>query len=208
MPMVASTTESVLVQDFRDPQRRGEVLQHCANYLTLLARSQFDRRIQARTSVSDVVQDTLLEAHRDFAQFRGRRTGEFLGWLRQVLLNNLAAAVDGHVGAAKRDVRRERSLEKVGTSIEGSADRFAEFLMASGNSPSASAMHHEELLILADVLSQLPGDYYDVIAGRHIEGLPFRELAERMNRSEGAVRMLWFRAMDRLRTILAEKGVL
>ena len=35
---------------------------------------------------------------------------------------------------------------------------------------------------------------------RNIEGLPFSEIAERMERTSGAARMLWLRALEQLRT--------
>lgn len=202
------TTESLLAQAVDDIESRGVLLERWSNYLRLLARTQFNRQIQARVSDSDVVQDTMLEAHRDFANFRGQSTAEFLAWLRQVLLHNVARVVDRHLGAGKRDVRREQSLDQLARTLEGSAERFANLLADRGSSPSVKAIQQEELLALANAMVELPEDYYEVIADRHLEGLSFREIAQRMNRSEGAVRMLWFRAMDRLRVSLSEKGVL
>jgi RNA polymerase sigma-70 factor (ECF subfamily) len=52
---------------------------------------------------------------------------------------------------------------------------------------------------LAEVLARLPADYREVIILRNIEELPFKEVAERMGRGEGAVRMLWMRALTQLR---------
>lgn len=203
-----SLTDDLLEASFHDPEQRGMILQQCANYLKLLARTHFDPRIQARVSVSDIVQDTLLEAFRDFDQFRGRNVASLLAWLRQVLTHNLAEAQDGHLGAARRDVRRERSLDQVVASVEGSGLRLESLLADGGFSPSAEVARHEQLLALADALSELPDDYRETIVGRHVQGLAFREIAARMGRSEGAVRMVWFRAIDRLRTTLGQKGVL
>ncbi len=55
----------------------GNLLNLYTNYLKVLAQSQLDRRVRSRLSPSDLVQDTLMEAHRDFAQFRG---DSFLSW--------------------------------------------------------------------------------------------------------------------------------
>ena len=74
--------------------------------------AQLDDRLRARVSSSDVVQETFYEAHRDFPAFRGATPEEFLGWLRRILLNNLLRAVEQHVTAAKRDVRREVSIAR------------------------------------------------------------------------------------------------
>jgi RNA polymerase sigma-70 factor (ECF subfamily) len=56
--------------------------------------------------------------------------------------------------------------------------------------------------VLADHLAQLPADYREVIILRHLEGLAFEEVARRLDRSAGAVRILWLRALDRLRKLL------
>ena len=78
-------------------------------------------------------------------------------------------------------------------------------LAESGSSPSAHAIQHERELQLADVLAQLPDDYREVIILRNLEGLSHEETAAQMNRSVGAVRMLWVRALARLRAALTNE---
>src|SRR5262245_32587547 len=185
----------------------GRLLQLYSNYLIILARTQLDERIRARVSPSDIVQETLLEAHRDFGGFRGRSATEFLAWLRQILVHNLARVVERHVIAEKRDVRREVAMDNISASLERSAMRLAHVLADDAASPSPVAVHGEHLRVLADSLTELPDDYRDVIVLRHMEGLSFKEIGERMDKTEGAVRMLWLRAMDRLRSLLGGKGV-
>src|SRR3954469_3425841 len=80
------------------------------SYLYLLARSHIGPRHRARLDPSDIVQQTLLQAHQRQAQFRGGSDAELLGWLQQILANQLADAVRG-LARAKRDVTRERSLD-------------------------------------------------------------------------------------------------
>ena len=68
----------------------GQLLDLYRNYLELLARLQIGRRLQGKVDAADLVQETFLKAHRDFAQFRGKSEGEWVGWLRQILAMNLA----------------------------------------------------------------------------------------------------------------------
>jgi RNA polymerase sigma-70 factor (ECF subfamily) len=186
----------------------GELLQTYTSYLKLLAHTQLVTNVRVRVSPSDIVQETLLEAHRDFLKFRGRSEPEFLGWLRKILVNNLSRAVEQHLLADKRDVRREISLERLGASVERSTLRLGAVLAGNVPSPSSNAQNQENLSALADALIELAPDYRTVIILRHLEGLPFATVAERMDRTPGATRMLWLRAMDQLRERFAERGIL
>ena len=190
------------------PECLGQLLQLYRNYLKLLAATQIDERLRARVSPSDVVQETLLEAHRDFCQFRGRTGPEFLAWLRQILINNLMRLVERHVLAQKRDVRREVSLDRIAAALERSTARLEAVLADQGASPSSSVQRREYAIVLADCLVELPPDYREVLVLRHLKGLRFSEVAERMDRSAGAARMLWLRAIERLRDVLEARGIL
>ncbi|HUT92260.1 MAG TPA: sigma-70 family RNA polymerase sigma factor [Thermoguttaceae bacterium] len=185
----------------------GQLLQLYGNYLKLLAATQIDEKLLARSSPSDVVQETFLEAHRDFGQFRGQSVPEFLAWLRRILVNNLSRLVEKHVLAEKRDVRRETSLGGIGGALERSAARLESVLVDQAASPSSNAQRREYAIILANQLAELSQDYRDVLVLRHLEGLPFGEVAERMGRSPGAVRMLWLRAIGQLRERLDARGL-
>jgi RNA polymerase sigma-70 factor (ECF subfamily) len=185
----------------------GQLLQLYTNYLKLLVLAQLERNLRVRVSPSDVVQETFFEAHRDFPQFRGHSMGEFLAWLRRILVNNLSRVVEQHILAEKRDVRREVSLERLATALEQSTARLEAVLPDPGSSPSAGAHRREVEIVLADQLADLPTDYRDVIVLRHIEALPFDEIGRRMDRSSGAVRMLWLRAVKMLRERLDARGI-
>lgn len=189
------------------PTVLGDLLALYSNYLRLLATTQLSAKLQARVSPSDVVQETFLEAHRDFAQFRGQSEREFLAWLRQILVNNLARLVERHIVAEKRNVHREVSLEGMGAAIERSTARLDAVLVDHAASPSASACRREYVVILADQLAQMRPDYREVIVLRHLEGLPFKEIAERTDRTPGATRMVWLRAINLLRQRLDALGV-
>jgi DNA-directed RNA polymerase specialized sigma24 family protein len=85
----------------------GQLLELYRNYPDLLARVQIGRRLQQKVDASDLVQETFLKAHRDFAKFRGQSEAEWVGWLRQILALNLAHLVRRYCGTRRRDVRLE-----------------------------------------------------------------------------------------------------
>jgi RNA polymerase sigma-70 factor, ECF subfamily len=179
----------------------GALLEIYRNYLSLLARTQIDLHLQSRANPSDVVQETYLQACRNFQQFRGNSEKELLAWLRKILVHNLIKLVEKQVLAKKRDVRREISIERQRRELDRSAERLESFLVSQCSSPSAHAQQRELAALVADQLARLPASYREVIVLRNLEGLPFDEVAKRMERSPGAVRILWLRALDRLREL-------
>src|SRR3954452_17073898 len=83
-----------------------------AAYLGVLARSQVGTRLRGKCDPSDVVQLTLLEAHRDFATFQGSREAELLGWLRQILAHHLYNEAR-RFAPQQRDAGREVPLDQI-----------------------------------------------------------------------------------------------
>ena len=197
----ANNTEATrllkLAQD-GDGAALGQLLESCRPYLTLLARLQIDRRLRGKVDAADLVQETFLEAHRDFAQFRGTTEATLLAWLRQVLARNLAN-LGRRYGTQRREVRLERALA---VELDESSRVLDQGLAAPGSSPSHQAARREQAVLLADALDQLPADYREVLILRHLEGLSFPEVARRMGRSLDSVDKLWARALARLRRSL------
>jgi RNA polymerase sigma-70 factor (ECF subfamily) len=177
-----------------DEGARGRLLDLYRNYLRLLARMQMGAGLRARLDPSDVVQDALLEAHRDFTGFVGQSEQELLAWLRQVLVRGLLDQAKRH-SARKRDGRRQQSLEAL---LAASSGALGDAFTASGPTPSGHAARREQVVLLADALERLPPDYREVILLRNMQRLPFEEVAQRMGRKAGAVRMLWARAIEKL----------
>src|SRR5947209_8488726 len=88
----------------------GQLLESYRNYLELLARLQIGRRLQSKVDAADLVQETFLDAHATFADFRGVTERELVGWLRRVLAFNLASLVRRYYGTGRRNVTLEQEL--------------------------------------------------------------------------------------------------
>jgi RNA polymerase sigma-70 factor (ECF subfamily) len=172
-------------------------------WLVLLARTQLAGRLGAKLDASDVAQQALLEACRALPQFRGSTEAELIAWLRAILAGVLGDVFRRYHGTQARDPAREVSLE---AELDASSRRLGELLADTGPSPSAEAARHEQGVLLADALSRLPDDYREVIVLRNLEGLSHEEVAARMGRAVGAVRMLWLRALSCLRHELGQAG--
>jgi RNA polymerase sigma-70 factor (ECF subfamily) len=120
--------------------------------------------------------------------------------LRTILVRTVADQAKYH-RAGVRNLRREVSLEDLLDRAGGAAQQA---LADSLPSPSSLAIRRERSVLLADALEKLPADYRTVFVLRNIERIPFNEIAVRLGRSPGAVRVLWTRAMKRLSALLEE----
>ena len=138
----------------------------------------------------------MLQAWQNWDQFRGEEEPQRRAWLRQILAFQLAKLARHYAGTEKRDIAREVSID---ASLVQSSLRLANLLPAIQSTPSKQALANEQSLQLAQALEQLPADYRQVILLRSIEDLSHEEVARRMNRSVGAVKMLWMRALAALR---------
>ena len=183
-------------------QALGQLLELYRNYLALLARLQIGRRLQGKADAADMVQETFLDAHRNFGRFRGTTEGEFAAWLRQILAGRLAMLVRRYLGTQRRDVRLEREL---GAGLDESTRAMDKGLVAGQSTPSKQASRREQALLLADALGELPEDYREVIIMRHLESLTFPDVARKMGRSVDSVKNLWARALVRLRRSLDDR---
>lgn len=171
----------------------GQVLESCRKYLLLVAGQELDSDLQGKGGASDLVQQTFLEAQRDFAGFQGSSQAELLAWLRLILLNNVANFTRHFRATAKRAVGREVELRN-GDSAQPGFE-----LAARSLTPSSEAIEREQAAAMHQALVRLPDDYRRVIELRYVEKLTFEAIGGRMNRSADAARKLWARALSQLR---------
>jgi RNA polymerase sigma-70 factor (ECF subfamily) len=179
------------------------LLQRYREFVRLAVRCRSRGQLRARLDSSDLVQETLLQAARHIQQFEGSEE-EWQAWLSRIAEREVIRQLRHHLGAAKRALSREQPLAPAdGSSITGSR-RLDEWLIKVQSSPSQAAMRKERAVLLADILARLRDDYREVLVLHNLEGLDFPEVAQRMNRSAGAVRVLWVRALKKLRGELAQ----
>ena len=201
--LTVTTDVGELIAEARagNPSTLGQLLAQYQNYLRLLARIEIGRRLQGKVDASDVVQETFLEAHRHFPNFQGHASGQFTQWLRAILATTLANTVRHYLGTQARDLRLERELA---ADLDQSTCALGQMLIDPHSSPSQQVLRGEQSLLVAEAMSRLPEDYQAVLVMRHLEGLTFPQVAERMGRSVDSVEKLWLRGLTRLKREFGE----
>jgi RNA polymerase sigma-70 factor (ECF subfamily) len=179
----------------------AELLDSYRNYLRLLAHTWLDASLRGKYDRSDLIQETLIKANDRFDQFAGRTEGELVAWLRQILARQLADAARRFHGAT-RDVARESPVAQF---LDASSCSLGRLLPAGDSSPSETAQRREMSVLLADALAEMKDEYRDVIVLRNLQELSWPEVSERMAKSQGAVRMLWTRALKELRPLIEKR---
>ena len=177
----------------------GALLDLYRGHLQALAGVQIHGRLRARVNPSDLVQETFLKASQHFDEFRGTTEQELVAWLRTILRRSLLSTVQQQVSARKRSIQREIDAPRAGNAGWEEARDLPTSLVSPGSSPSAAFERRELAGQINERLSRLPPSFREVIVLRNLEGLPFPDVARRMKRTPGAVRILWLRALEKLR---------
>ena len=172
----------------------GQLVNASQAYLRSVAIRRLPNALNSKVSPSDLVQDTALDAHRDFTNFQGERLEELLAWLRQILLHNQSSSSRHFERTAKRGVSRE-------ISGDWAANAFAS-LGADAQTPSCEMVSRERQYEIEKVLSQLPDKMKTVIELRNKENLSFAEIGVRIQCSTNAASKLWARAIERMQQLL------
>jgi RNA polymerase sigma-70 factor (ECF subfamily) len=173
----------------------GQILQAYRPYLMEIARREMDRALRAKGSASDLVQETFMDATRHFARFHGVSSAQLRAWLRCLLLHRLSKQRRRFCKTRKRGIERECRLEEVDTS-----------LLAAGPTPSQIVSASEQLERFHRAIEALPDDYRLVLQLRYQEGLTFEAIGTRMGRTANAVRLLWLRAVERIKQSLRDEA--
>lgn len=166
-------------------------------YLVLLARMHLHSRVRSRLDASDIVQQTLIEAHQARGGFVGDESAR-IGWLRKILANNLRDAVRANL-RQRRDVRREQPIE---AELADSSQCVQNWQATLCPSPSQQAVLSEDLLRLPRALEQLPEAQREAIILHYLQNWTLADTAHKLEKSLPAVAGLLQRGLKKLRELM------
>ena len=181
-----------------DDQAVGQMLELCRDYLLLIANQDLDTDVRRKMAVSDVVQESMLNAQAHIDRFEGSTRQEFLAWLRGILRNDMLHWRRHYKGVQKR--AGEQSVDLAGSQIRR-VEPVDDF-----HTPGTQAVAREEEDMLNRALSELPDNYRQIIRLRSYEDKSFVEIGEQQGCSPDAARKLWSRAIVRMQEIMASQN--
>ena len=179
-----------------DDSALGLIVSRLRNYLLLVANAEMQPSIRSKFCGSDIIQQSMLEAHQAIGAFRGTTESELKAWLKKIVLSNL---VD--------ETRRYQKTRKRDTSREVPVDWHAQPL-AQPNGQTASWMvsknEFDQQLFIA--IHELPARQRHVIEARHRDAMPYSKIAVELNITEDAARKLWTRGVNSLKRTLSKSA--
>ncbi|NBO93943.1 MAG: sigma-70 family RNA polymerase sigma factor [Planctomycetia bacterium] len=179
----------------------GELFQLHRERLWRMLTVRLDRRLGARLSPDDVLQEAYLDVAKRIPEYLDSPKVPFYVWLRFLTLQRLQMLQRSHLGTARRDAGRERPLAEA---TYASSDSMAGQLVGNLTSPSRAAIRgeiHDRLRAALDAMDPVDRE---VLALRHFEEMSNAETAEALGISKDAASKRHVRALIRLREILGE----
>jgi RNA polymerase sigma-70 factor (ECF subfamily) len=178
----------------------NQLMEEFGAYLETLRSIQINPRLRGKFGMSDIIQDTLVEALRDLPQLEKLDPDRRKARLRTMLVHNLLEKID-EFRTRKRDVRREQSLDAAAAE---SSCRLQSWLAAEQSTPSEHLLKHQEKLRVLEALAQLPEPEREALILQQYHGWKLRQIAEHLRCTTNAVAGYQARGRKRLRELLAD----
>jgi RNA polymerase sigma-70 factor (subfamily 1) len=176
--------------------------------LLRIVKFRLDFRLGGRISASDVLQESYVRAAARLAGYLENPDFPPFVWLRMQVNQQITDLHRKHLGAEKRDARREYNLN--GNAQAGPMDptsmALAAHLVAQQTSPSRVVQRYEEIAALEASLNTINAVDREVIALRHFEELSSQETAQVLGIEPAAASKRYVRALQRLKEIMNQHG--
>lgn len=186
---MSGSTQDLVRAASRDKQALEQLLVRHLPHLQGWLRLRMGALLRSRETPEDLVQSVAREALGELSTFEWRGEAAFRHWLYTRAQHKLQDRIR-YLGAKMRDPTREAPPPEDSQAL---LECYASLCTPTREIASAEALRRIE-----NAFDELPEDYQEAITQYRMCGLDYPEIAERMGRSEGAVRNLVYRGLSRL----------
>ena len=151
--------------------------------------------MKRKVEAQDIVQEVIIGAVTSFEEMDLSERDPF-GWLCHLAERRIIDAHRRFFGAQKRSADREVGLNA--QAGDGDGGGFVDILVASMTSPSKAYSRDQREFKMLEAVDTLNDDARKALHMRYVEGLPSKEIAERLGKSDAAVRVLLTRSLGKL----------
>lgn len=163
---------------------------------------RLDPRLHGRVDADDVLQEAYLNASQRIEHFLPDASQSCFVWLRLIVSQTLIDIHRRHLGAQKRDARRDVPIYG-GWDPESTSFSLSSLLLGHLTSPSHAALRAELSEQLDAALGAMRDIDREVLALRHFEELSNRETAQVLDITEQAASVRYVRALARLKDVMS-----
>ena len=191
--------------DARDTVLAARLARH-RQRLQRMVEMRMHPALKGRVGASDVLQDAYLDIAGRIGEYLEDPRMPFFLWIRFLTAQRLVALQRRHLGAKKRDVRKQVPLDRRGFPSATSV-ALVDRLAAMGTTPTQGAVRGELRAQLELALDEMNGADREILVLRHFEELTNVEAARELGIETSAASKRYVRALRRLREILVEFGM-
>jgi len=157
-------------------------------------------KLRSRVEGEDILQEALLSALRAPQDFAVPGRDPF-GLFCQMAEQRIVDAHRRFFGAKKRNADREVSVDQ---NTPDDSSPLRDLLVASLTSASQALNRGEQQQRLEAALEMLPADTQTALRLRYVEGLATKDIAHRLGKTDGAIRVLLTRSVSQLQDALKD----
>lgn len=194
--------QAALLEELRrgSAEARDQLLLMHQPRLLRMVKFRMSPRLAQRVDPADVVQEAVVQAAARLPEFLSNNTMDFYVWLRWLTKDRLTDLHREHLGAQKRDARREVHVDSVLPTA--SSVHLANALAGHLTSPSGAAVRAELQQTIQDGLSRLNEDEREILILRHYEQLSLDEAAQCLQISKSGAAKRHMKALRQLRSLV------
>ncbi len=204
-PTDEDSDEKLLIERIlqRDAEALAKFIENNRVKLSVFLRSITGQRLLSVVEIDDLLQDVAATA---VASLETAPLDQYepYQWLMQIARRRVVDAHRFHFEAKRRDATRQQSLHAPDGKSGDAGLGWEQLLAASMTTPSAAMSQDIRMSRMQQAIASLSPEQQQVIRLRYVDGLPSKEIAAQLEKTDVAIRVLLSRSMRQLEKALED----